>query len=244
MDNKSLNNIGYYKYLNMSELIVECVREYPITKEIIETYLTTNSRINVEYMKEHKDKVIAIKSVLGSKPTKKIVRLADLEEENRLVEKKEAATQKVYELLNKGNIAIDVVKNNIRLPDDKYYGINFLHINNPKETQRLEFRYIGGKDYEKNIGQIIYFLDRFIIVPEGKLEAKHILLLEKLIKHNDPSEINVVMNEFAFQITQRTGNLDKALYWLNWILEWEKINSKKYGKYECSSRSEIGRAHV
>ena len=61
------------------------------------------------------------------------------------------------------NISIDVVKNNLRLPNDKYYGINFLHINNEKESQRLELRYIGGKDYEKNIGNLIYFMDRFII---------------------------------------------------------------------------------
>lgn len=61
------------------------------------------------------------------------------------------------------NIPIGVVKNNMRLPGDKYYGINFLHINNDKQNQRLEFRYIGGKDYEKNIGQLIYFLERFII---------------------------------------------------------------------------------
>lgn len=61
------------------------------------------------------------------------------------------------------NIPIGVVKNNMRLPSDKYYGINFLHINDDKEKQRLEFRYIGGKDYEKNTGQLIYFLERFII---------------------------------------------------------------------------------
>lgn len=61
------------------------------------------------------------------------------------------------------NIPIDVVKNNFRLPNDKYYGINFLHINKPKESQRLEFRYIGGKDYEKEIAQLSYFLDKFII---------------------------------------------------------------------------------
>jgi len=61
------------------------------------------------------------------------------------------------------NIPISVVKNNLRMPNDKYYGINFININNDKETQRLEFRYIGGKDYEKNIGQLIYFMDRFII---------------------------------------------------------------------------------
>ena len=61
------------------------------------------------------------------------------------------------------NIPISVVKNNLKMPNDKYFGINFLHINSDKEHQRLEFRYIGGKDYEKNIGQLIYFLDRFII---------------------------------------------------------------------------------
>lgn len=61
------------------------------------------------------------------------------------------------------NVPIDVVKNNLRLPNDKYYGINFININENKDKQRLEFRYIGGKDYEKNIGQLIYFLDRFVI---------------------------------------------------------------------------------
>jgi hypothetical protein len=61
------------------------------------------------------------------------------------------------------NIPIDVVKNNLRLPNDKYYGVNFLHINSDKQKQRLEFRYIGGKDYEKNVGQVIYFLERFIL---------------------------------------------------------------------------------
>lgn len=68
-----------------------------------------------------------------------------------------------YKEYDYNNIGIDIVKNTLRLPNDKYYGINFLHINNPKETQRLEFRYIGGKDYEKNIGQLIYFMDRFIL---------------------------------------------------------------------------------
>ena len=61
------------------------------------------------------------------------------------------------------NISIESVKNSLYVPEDKYYGINFTHINSPKENQRLEYRYIGGEDYEKSIGNIIYFLDRFII---------------------------------------------------------------------------------
>lgn len=61
------------------------------------------------------------------------------------------------------NIPIDSIKNNMMLPEDKYFGINFTHITKGKKSQRLEYRYIGGKDYEKNTGNIVYFLDRFIL---------------------------------------------------------------------------------
>lgn len=61
------------------------------------------------------------------------------------------------------NVPISTVRNNLHLPNDKYYGINFSHINDEIGEQRLEYRYIGGKDYELNIGNIVYFLDRFIL---------------------------------------------------------------------------------
>lgn len=93
-----------------------------------------------------------------------------------------------YKEYDFNNIPIDVVKNNIRMPDDKYYGVNFLHINNPKDSQRLEFRYIGGKDYEKNIGQIIYFMDRFIIDVHNSIDVgfndQDIDELEKYLDQN------------------------------------------------------------
>lgn len=69
------------------------------------------------------------------------------------------------------NIPISTVKNSIRIPSDKYFGINFLHINNDKKTQRLEYRYIGGRDYEQNIGNIVYFLDRFILDCYNSIDA-------------------------------------------------------------------------
>jgi uncharacterized protein YjbI with pentapeptide repeats len=86
------------------------------------------------------------------------------------------------------NIPISVVKNNMRLPNDKYFGINFLHINNDKETQRLELRYIGGKDYEKNLGQLIYFMDRFIINVYDSIDtlfnAEDVNKLEEFLEEN------------------------------------------------------------
>jgi hypothetical protein len=78
--------------------------------------------------------------------------------------------------------------------------------------------------------------DEFIINNfKSKLEAKDNKLIEKIISDEDPSEIRIAINEMAFHIYNK--NTIKALYWLNWIIEWEKINSKKYGKYECASRS-------
>lgn len=86
------------------------------------------------------------------------------------------------------NVPIETVKNNIRLPNDKYYGVNFLHINSDKESQRLEFRYIGGKDYENNIGQVLYFMDKFIINSWGCIDEpfsnSDILNLEEYLNSN------------------------------------------------------------
>jgi uncharacterized protein YozE (UPF0346 family) len=92
------------------------------------------------------------------------------------------------------NIPINVVKNNIRLPNDKYYGINFTHINN-KENQRLEFRYIGGKDFEKNLGQLIYFMERFIINTFDSIDAdfnsEDVDKLEEFLEENISSFKNL-----------------------------------------------------
>ena len=75
-----------------------------------------------------------------------------------------------------------------------------------------------------------FIIDNF----KSKLAAKDNSLVDGVFQDGDPAEIRIAANEMAFQLYH--GNLAKALYWLNWILEWEKINTKKYGKYECASR--------
>ena len=78
--------------------------------------------------------------------------------------------------------------------------------------------------------------NEFIIdIFKSKLEAKDNKLVETIILDGDPSEIRISVNEMAYHIYNR--NSAKALYWLNWMIDWEKINSKKYGKYECASRT-------
>jgi hypothetical protein len=75
-----------------------------------------------------------------------------------------------------------------------------------------------------------FIIDNF----KSKLEAKDNRLTDGICIDGDPSEIKIAVNEMANHIYN--GKTSKALYWLNWITEWEKINSKKYGKYECASR--------
>jgi uncharacterized protein YjaZ len=72
-----------------------------ITKEIIETYLTTNSQINVQLMNKHKDKVSAIKSAITKKEHKPIRRPQDLDMEVKQIEKQRKAQAKIAELASK-----------------------------------------------------------------------------------------------------------------------------------------------
>lgn len=69
------------------------------------------------------------------------------------------------------NISVSNVVNTVRLPDDKYYGINFTHIVSPNDTKRIEFRYLGGEDYEYKVGDIIEIMDKFIITTYNNINS-------------------------------------------------------------------------
>lgn len=138
-----------------------------------------------------------------------------------------------YKEYDFNSIPIDIVKNNLRLPNDKYYGINFLHTIKDRENQRLEFRYIGGKDYEKNIGQIVYFMDRFVVTLYNSIDVgfndEDITKLEDYLEENisnmkNFSKYDNFISEFPtinIQIDQQTGyDVVNAYY--------DKIYSKLY----------------
>ena len=52
-----------------------------------------------------------------------------------------------------------VNSNQFIFPDTKYYGVNFLK----QEKGYLEFRYLGGKDYQKRVNDILHMLDLFTL---------------------------------------------------------------------------------
>lgn len=52
-----------------------------------------------------------------------------------------------------------ISSNNFTLPDEKYFGVNFLK----REKGYLEYRYCGGKDYEKKSKKVLDILDYSIL---------------------------------------------------------------------------------
>lgn len=75
-----------------------------------------------------------------------------------------------------------ISSDNFTFANTKYYGINF----EKAQKNYLEFRYIGGKDYEKRAEDILHLAEMFIMsvwkscfnpsfTPENKIEMKRIL---------------------------------------------------------------------
>jgi len=78
-------------------------------------------------------------------------------------ERKDSAYAKSIKMVlpNKDTYFFDgknINHNNFTYPNSKYYGINF----EKRVKNYLEFRYIGGKDWEKKTSTILHMLDQFL----------------------------------------------------------------------------------
>tara|TARA_B100000123_G_scaffold270746_1_gene249166 strand:+ start:64 stop:1506 length:1443 start_codon:yes stop_codon:yes gene_type:complete len=71
---------------------------------------------------------------------------------------------------------------------------------------------------------------------KSRLKAKDFSTSMELLKKDDPKELTIVINEFSNVIKEYNYKQSDAIYWLIWILEWEKIIILKTGKYKCSVR--------
>ena len=99
--------------------------------------------------------------------------------------------------------------------------------NATKMRKPLPLPKISGNDFSKNVF-------------EGKLRAKDYSNSIKILTPNDPQELTIIVNEFSYHISDNHYNIKHILYWLSWIIEWEKVNIKKKGKYDCHVREIIG----
>ena len=66
-----------------------------------------------------------------------------------------------FKQFNYSSDGVKIIQSNLELPEnDRYYGINFTVL----KDGRLEFRYLGGEDYQKKSAEILELMDYLIIL--------------------------------------------------------------------------------
>ena len=71
-----------------------------------------------------------------------------------------------------------------------------------------------------------------------KLKAPTTKLVDEIFLEEDPKELYIALNEFAYQLTQTQGTM-MATYWLEWILEFDAFCKKRDVPCHCQRRSQV-----
>jgi hypothetical protein len=71
-------------------------------------------------------------------------------------------------------------------------------------------------------------------MPE-RLKAPSIHYAESIFQKDDPKELYIAINEFAFHLESR--NTLKACYWIEWVVEFDLICKKKRQRCVCQRRT-------
>lgn len=98
-----------------------------------------------------------------------------------------------------------ISEKNFIYPDSKYYGVNF----DKRHKNYLEFRYLGGKDWENKSNNILYLLDQFIIQLWNSTSNKQFNSLNKL--------------ELKKILSQNKRIIDARLDWKAIEKEWKHV---------------------
>lgn len=139
-------------------------------------------------------------------------------------------------------------------PNEKYYGVNFEKL----QKGYLEFRYIGGKDYQKKTSNILYLLERFLFQLWNTAKSKsytqlNILELKRILNKNNPyisilkdfTRISEFFPEIELTVDLKKSDKIISLYWDKIKFNVVKLIShgsltKGYINYD----SDIGRVQV
>ena len=72
-----------------------------------------------------------------------------------------------------------------------------------------------------------------------KLKAPTIKYSEEIFKKQDPKELYIAINEFAYHISNDSKDIRTASYWIEWILQYETICKQKKLTCNCERRNFI-----
>jgi hypothetical protein len=70
-----------------------------------------------------------------------------------------------------------------------------------------------------------------------RFKAPSIKYAEEVFLKDDPKELFVAINEFAYNISQDGKNIISACYWIEWIIEFETLCKQRKQKIRCERRS-------
>ena len=71
----------------------------------------------------------------------------------------------------------------------------------------------------------------------SRLKAPSIDFATEAFKSDDPKELYIAINEFAYHVSSSSKNVVTACYWLEWTLEYESICKRKKEKCVAARRS-------
>ena len=72
---------------------------------------------------------------------------------------------------------------------------------------------------------------------KNRLIASHNYLPENFIQFNEPEELGVILNEFVFNLKNSKSGYERCVFWIQWLLKWDKLHAKKLGKCELQPRA-------
>jgi hypothetical protein len=73
----------------------------------------------------------------------------------------------------------------------------------------------------------------------NKLKAPSVSYAQSVYKKDDPKELFISINEFSYHISKESNNSLQACFWLEWIMEFQKICANKKEKCLCERRGNM-----